>query len=299
LENNKIIHIARRFIKEEWGGTETVILETSKQLQRGGYDTEICTTNLLSKKKREDVYGFSVRRFSSFYTYFGMNKSNKNSLDRSGGNVFSFSLFFSLLFVKDVKVFHLHTMGRIGGIVRTISKLRGIPYVVSIHGGYLDISKAQYENMMSRLEGTFDWGKLLGLLVGSRRVLQDADVILCVGKRESELMQQKYPNKKVVYLANGIDFKKFESGDGNSFRKKYGITKVENMLLCVSRISHQKNQTLLVKAFIELIKSNKNLKLVLIGSISDRSHYEEIKDLIRKSSIEDKVLILTVITSQL
>ena len=38
-----IIHVPRRFVAEEWGGTETVILEISRQQQRDGWSPKIFT----------------------------------------------------------------------------------------------------------------------------------------------------------------------------------------------------------------------------------------------------------------
>ena len=290
---SKIIHVPRRFVKEKWGGTETVIFETSKELIKADYDVEIHTSLILSDKKKETIYGLPVKRYPYFYTYFGISEENKELLDNIGGSFFSFSFFFRLLFMKSVELFHLHTMGRLGGLVRTVSKLRRIPYIVSIHGGVLDMPSEQLQELLKPIRGLFDWGKPLGFLVGSRQVLQDADAIICVGQREKELMQEKFPGKRVVYLPNGVDVEKFEKGDGRVFRRKYGIKEEEKVLFCVSRIDPQKNQFLLIETFKELIKKDKTLKLILIGAITNGPYYEKVKLKIKELSLEDKTIILT------
>jgi len=66
---NKIIHIPRRFVKDQWGGMETLVLELSKGLIEKGYDVEIHTTLTFSDKREEVIYGLPVRRYPSFYTY--------------------------------------------------------------------------------------------------------------------------------------------------------------------------------------------------------------------------------------
>ena len=65
-KKGKILHIPRRFVKEEWGGIETVIIETSRELLKAGYDVEIFTSMALSDKKREMIFDIPVRRFSYF-----------------------------------------------------------------------------------------------------------------------------------------------------------------------------------------------------------------------------------------
>ena len=45
----KIVHVTRRFVKEEWGGVETVVLELSKQLVSKGIGAEIVLDNICPK----------------------------------------------------------------------------------------------------------------------------------------------------------------------------------------------------------------------------------------------------------
>ena len=42
-------------------------------------------------------------------------------------------------------------------------------------------------------KGTFEWGKVLGWWVGSRRVLEDSAAILCVGRGEYEAVSERFP----------------------------------------------------------------------------------------------------------
>ena len=80
---------------------------------------------------------------------------------------------------------HLHTGKRLGAIGRHVARKRRIPYVVTVHGGVLDIPDKEFATYLSPTEGCFEWGKLLGLLYGSRRVFDDADAIICVDASES------------------------------------------------------------------------------------------------------------------
>ena len=58
-----IVHVPRRFVAEEWGGTETVILEISRQQQRLGASPEILTSMALASSREEQISGMPVDRF--------------------------------------------------------------------------------------------------------------------------------------------------------------------------------------------------------------------------------------------
>ena len=65
----KIEQIIRRFVFSEWGGTETVVWNTSKQLSRLGYDNEILATAALDRVGEESVDGMNIKRFPYYYPY--------------------------------------------------------------------------------------------------------------------------------------------------------------------------------------------------------------------------------------
>ncbi len=291
-KKGKILHIPRRFVKEEWGGIETVIIETSRELVKAGYDVKILTSMALSKKKKETIFDIPVKRFSYFYPRLGLNKKNKLLLDKRAGNALSFPFLFSLLFIKNIKVFHLHTGGTIAGFVRLVSKLRKIPYVTSIHGGLMDLPQKQLDAMVAPMKGSLNYGKILDYIIGSKKNIHDADAIICVGEKERDLLKGKYPKKKVVYIPNGVDIEKFSSGNGAKFRKKHLISNNDKILLCVSGFYSQKNQLLLVDAFKKVIQDNPDIKLVMIGVIYDMQYYEEIQKKISYNNLDDSVILL-------
>ncbi|AQS38756.1 glycosyltransferase [Shewanella psychrophila] len=282
MTKGTIINIPRRFVKDEWGGTETVITETAHQLKAIGYQLESVTTLALSDNKQESIFGIPVKRFGYSYTRLGLSKKHKLLLDKRGGNMFSLPLFFYLLFGKKTRVLHLHTMGRLGAIARIAARLKGIPYVVSIHGGYLGLPKEQLDDMMLPLKGSFNWGKPLDLLLQSAKVIDGADAVICVGENEREKIAAKYPEKKVVFLPNGVDQQRFSSGDATAFTEKYHFAKTDKIILCVSSFTPQKNQETLLRAFAKTHKQSPDLKLVLIGVIYDQDYF----DLLARLTIE-------------
>ncbi|BAJ01522.1 glycosyltransferase family 4 protein [Shewanella violacea] len=293
MTKETIINIPRRFVKDEWGGTETVITETAHWLKASGYQLENVTTLALSDNKQECIFGIPVKRFDYSYTRLGLSKKHRLLLDKRGGNMFSLPLFFYLLFSKNIRVIHLHTMGRLGALARIAARIKGIPYVVSIHGGYLALPKEQLDDMMQPLKGSFNWGKPFDLLVQSTKVIEGADAVICVGENEREKIAKKYPQKKVVYLPNGVDQQRFSSGDASAFISKYNFMETDKIILCVSSFTPQKNQITLLKAFTKAHQHSPQLKLVFIGVIYDRDYFERLQRLTKEQGLEQAVSFIT------
>ena len=291
MAKNKIIQVPRRFVRQEWGGTETVIIETSHELSKLGYDVEIFTSKALSGVRRENILGVPVRRFSYFYPRLGLRRADKARLDMRGGNVFSPGLLLAILFTRNIKVIHLHTGGFPGGFVRLVSRLRKIPYVLSIHGGALDLPKQQLKEIVAPMKGSFNWGKIFEIVLRCDRVSQDASAIICVCENERELMAQRYPQTKVEYVPNGVDVKRFASGDASRFRDRFAVGG-KDILLYVGGFYPQKNHFVLLEAFAETVKSHPQTALVLIGVAYDKAFYEKLTNQIAALNIADSVILL-------
>ncbi len=289
MTNKKIIHVPRRFVRSEWGGTETVIIEIARQLERYGYWTEIFTSKVLCKKKRENIFGIPVRRFSYIYARLGLKKANKLLMDHRGGNVLSFPFLFALMFCRNIKLVHLHTAGRLGAFVRLVSKLRGFPYVITIHGGLLELPEKQRVELVKPMKGSFNWGKIFDILVSAGKVEKDAAAIICVSKKEQELVSAEYPQKKVVYLENGVNVEYFASGNAQKFRDDHNFND-EKIVLSIGSFNPQKNQTLLLDSFEKVLEKYPGCKLVLIGTVYDQKYYNTL--LKKAEKLKDSVIII-------
>ncbi|MDP7019241.1 MAG: glycosyltransferase family 4 protein [Pirellulaceae bacterium] len=287
-----IVRIARRFVREEWGGTETCILETSKCLLNKGHRTEVFCPNALAVRNREEIQGINVTRTPFFYPYIGLSGDSKHAMDKKGGNLFSFSMMWQLARYPKLDVLHAHTQKRLGGIVRYIAQKRNVPYVVSLHGGIHDVPREEAATWIAPTKGSVEWGKALGWWVGSRRVLDDAAAIICVGKREQELTKREYPNKRVIYLPNGVDNDKFERGDARRFREHFEIPPAAKVITVVGRIDVQKNQKLAVRAMPALLERDPNVHLVLIGHVTNQPYLNELKEMIQSLHLQRRVTII-------
>ncbi|MEA2069163.1 MAG: glycosyltransferase family 4 protein, partial [Verrucomicrobiota bacterium] len=200
----------------------------------------------------------------------------KAKLRLKGGSPLSFPLFFSLLREKNLSIVHTHVQHRLGGMARTVAKLKRIPYVVSLHGGHFTLPQEQVDRMTEPFRGKPEWGKVFGALFGSRRVLADADAIICVGESECAEVRKRYPGKRVFYIPNGVQVDRFAKADGALFRKVHGFQPLEKIVLCVSRIDYQKNQLGLVRAFAGFAERHPGHRLVLIGAVTVEAYRDEV-----------------------
>jgi len=286
----KVAHVMRRFTMQKWGGTETVVFNISRELVKSGIESPVFCTNMFSETGTEVIDGVPIKRFPYSFPWLGLSETAKAKLRLKGGSPLTLRLFFSLLFEKNISVVHTHVQHRLGGIARTVAKLKGVPYVVNIHGGYFTIPDEQNRQMVDPFRGKFEWGKVFGFLFGSRRTVKDAAAVICVGRNEYEEVQNKFPDKKVFYLPNGVHVAKYIESDASLFRKEY---KLEcPYILCLSRIDYQKNQLLLVKTFARFHKQHPEHKLVLIGPVTVEEYHKSILDEIDESGLKDSVIII-------
>lgn len=287
-----VIHVPRRFAGSEWGGTETTILETSRALIAKGHSSSIVTTTALCDKEEEDMQGVRIHRHKYVYPFLGLSDQDKRDMDRKGGNLLSISMLKTLLRAPDLDILHAHSGKRLGGIVRTAARLRKLPYVISLHGGVVDVPSAETRQMLEPIKGSFEWGRAFGAILGARRVLEDASAILCVGQNEQQAVQARYPGKRVEWLPNGVDADHFAEGNGRAFREKNGIPHKSKMILNVGRIDPQKNQLALLESMPGLLRRNSDIHLVLVGPVTVESYGMELLDKMNAASLHNNVTVL-------
>lgn len=236
--------------------------------------------------------GVTVRRFGYFYPYFGLSDAARLQLDRKGGNLFSFPMLRELSRIPGLDLIHLHTGKRLGAIGRYVAAHRHIPYVISLHGGVYDVPKGEAQTWTAPTSGTIEWGKLLGMWVGARRVLDDAAAIICVGLKEAEEARLRHPNQSVVHLPNGVDADRFASGDGKGFRARHGIAQSSFVVVVVGRIDPQKNQLLAVRMLAELRRDAVDAQLVLVGHVTNAEYDAQLARETADLGLSDRVTLI-------
>lgn len=287
----KVAHIMRRFVPQKWGGTESVVYNLAREGIRCGNENPIFCTDMFAHSGTEVFQSVPVHRFAYCFPWFFLSEDAKNKLRLKGGSPISFGLFRAVMREPGVSMIHAHVQHRLGGIARTVARLRGIPYVVSIHGGYLTLPEEQSQQMQDPFRGKPEWGKIVGWLLGARRVLDDADAIICVGRDEHAAIAKKYGDK-AHYVPNGVNTELFRTADAALFRTYAGLNAQDKVALCVSRIDYQKNQVLLVRAFARFAATHPDWKLVLIGAVTVEAYHAQLMDAITQTGLSGRVLLI-------
>lgn len=130
----------------------------------------------------------------------------------------------------------------------------------------------------------FDLSKKNLLLRALDRLLCRGDALTVAESLStgSYLVQtQKYPKNKVYLLPNGVNravyVKNVKSRE--KIREIFNIKSEDTVFVCVARLSREKNHLLLLESFRDVLKTNKNVKLLLVGDGLEKTNLEAFCDL--------------------
>jgi glycosyltransferase involved in cell wall biosynthesis len=261
------LQIVRRVVPGEWGGIETVVINTARRLPTFGFSASVLATRALASSDHDDVFGVPVRRFDYFYPVLGLTQAERLALDAKGGNPVSMPLYRALLSWPDPAVVHVHTAGRLAGIARSAARRRGIPYVVTLHGGHFTTPPEEAAAMARQTRGRLDYGRVFGLVFGARRFLRDAAAVMCVSREECVAARRRLPGQRVLHVPNGVNVQSLEGGDGRRFRAAHDLG-TSRVVLCVARIDYQKNQVALVRALPRIREAIPSAVCVFVGPVT-------------------------------
>jgi glycosyltransferase involved in cell wall biosynthesis len=277
MSGSRILHVPRRFVAGEWGGTETSILQIAREQQAAGAAPEVHTSLALSDVRAESIGGVPVRRYPYFYPALGLTEEDVRAFDKKGGNLVSPALLAALVRARGVRLYHAHATERLGAHVRTAARLRGLPYVVSLHGGVFALPAAERARLLRRRKRVLEWGRVVSLVLGSRRVLRDADHVVCLNEEEARRARVELGHARVSVLPNGVDAARFSPGGGAPFRARHGIPEGALLVACIARIDAQKSQELLFEALPELRHAHGDVRLVCVGPVTQPAYAEKLE----------------------
>ena len=282
--------VIRRLNFSEWGGTETVVWNSSRELARRDCGVEILATSALGGAALESIDGLTIRRFKYFYPYFPLSAARKLALDKKGGNPFCFGMERRLK-SGGYELIHCHNLGRLAELSARAAEKCGVPLVLSLHGGCADVPEAERMELVRPLRHTVPYGGVVERLLRLRRdPLLAASGIVCVGANEVAALTKRYPDKLVRHIPNGVDVEKFRRPAAEfDWRRKLGISQTATLLLNVSRIDYQKNQKQLVRLTAELTRRGEDVHLLLIGPVSAGWYGRELERLAVELGVRGRV----------
>ena len=289
----RVIHLLRKLDPAEWGGTETAILRLCDGLREHGVKPVVYRPRLEREPESDPLQnsGCEVNRYHAFVPVLGLSRERKRQLVAVGGNLMSFELVTSLIREEEVAILHSHALGRIGGIALTVAKQRGIPFVVSIHGGVLDLPDTIKKNINSTAEQGWEWGKFFGLLFQSHRLFVDADAIITCNENEAALLRERHPQKRIVVQSHGVPVPLYQMDQRETALTAFPQLRGRSVLLCMGRIDPFKNQAWLLEQAPEILRRHPELMLVMAGPCTDEPYGTLVDRTIRELELKDRVLL--------
>jgi starch synthase len=287
-----VAHVLRKYNPAEWGGTETALQRLCDGLRGHAVRSVVFSPRVAGKLVSDPLAeaGCVMRRFDAVVPVWGAAPEVKRQMIAVGGNLMSFDLIPSLWREPGLDVIHVHTMGRIGAIGRMVARARGLPLVFTAHGGVYDLPDGLRETLNTPDRAGWEWGKVCGLVMGSRRLLTRADAIITCNLREAELMQLHHPGRRVVVQPHGVTARSYFIDRRDVARLAFPEVIERTVLLCVGRIDPVKNQAWLIDRLPALAERHPDLLLVLAGAVTDEAYAETLKATIRRNGLGGHVL---------
>ncbi len=290
----RVLHLLRKYNPAEWGGTETALQRLFEGLRPQGVDAVVyCPRNGEDHAGADPLAdaGAVIKRFHACLPVWGLSPAQRKQFVAVGGNLMSFDLPVKLWREKDIQVVHSHTLGRLGGMARTLARRRRLPLVVTIHGGVLDLPAPLKAQMHAPLPGGWEWGKPFGLLFRARRVLEDADAILTCNPREAALLKEKYPAQRIQVQPHGVPVDRYQTDHRDAAYRAFPQIRNKQVLLAVGRIDAVKNQGWVIEQMPMLIRNHPQALLVLAGACTDAAYGVLLIRQLQKLGLEQRVVL--------
>ena len=289
----QVAHLLRKYNPSEWGGTETAVKRLLEGLRYHGVDSITYCPQIHPPAERDPFTesGFRVERFNSFVPVAGISAEQKQQLVSVGGNLMSFDVIWKLLNEKEISLIHTHTHNRLGGIALTVARLKRIPLVVTLHGGVLDLPSTAKELLQKPLRGGIEWGKIFGVPLRSRKVLQEADAIITCNKTEANLLREKHPGKTILAQPHGVPVDEYQKDSRAKAREAFPQIVGKQLLLSVGRIDSVKNQSWLIEQAPTIFEKHPSAILILAGSCTEAAYGKSIEREIQKRGLENRVFL--------
>ena len=180
-------------------------------------------------------------------------------------------------------IIHTQTEFSLGLLGIWIARELKIPVIHTYHTQYEDYVHYIVKGMLIR-------PSMVKYLV--RGFLHDVDGVICPSEIVRDLLSKYKVKVEKRVIPTGIELAKFERPEIKEenlleLRSKLGIQEGEKMLLSLSRISYEKNIQAVLDAFVEVLKEEDKVKLVVAG---DGPYLDSLKEQAVKLQIQDHVI---------
>jgi glycosyltransferase involved in cell wall biosynthesis len=292
----RVAHILRKYRPAEWGGTETALC----RLVEGLRWHEVESTVYFPRSPRNGPaaaaardplkeFGWAVQPYAACVPIWGISSQQRRQLFAVGGNLLSFELPTLLAVEPALDLLHTHTLGRIGGIARTVARRRRVPLVVTIHGGVFDLPEEVKRELQAPRHGGVEWGRIFGWWWKARRVLADADAVVTCNAQEAVLLRERQPRQRIVVQPHGVRTALFRTDHRAVARAAYPQLAGCDLVLCVGRIDAVKNQGWLLRQAPQMLRANPRAFLLVVGACMDARYGAALRDRIAGPEYDGRV----------
>jgi len=121
-----------------------------------------------------------------------------------------------------------------------------------------------------------------------------------VKHEQEEYESHKFPSRENFIIPNGIDESEFEksqennNGENLDFRRKYGISKNEKIVLFLGRLNWKKGLDTLIPAFKRVAEKVPDVRLVIAGG-DEGGYQKKIEKLVSDANLKERVCFINAI----
>jgi len=241
-------------------GVVTVIRALKAGLEQKGHNVYIFTVKHPKAEEEKGVYRLLSVQFP------------KEPQHRIG--MFIDKQVYDIVRPLSLDIIHTHTEFSLYLASRRVSKKFHIPSVHTLHSYYPDYLK--YAPLPLRLV-------LKDLSRYFKHVLRSQRCVIVPSLKNADFLSEMKFNRPVRVIPNGIDLSHFYDRSeelreaGRKTRERFAIADGEDLIVFVGRLASEKNISVLLENFKEILQRRK-AKLVLVGDGPDRRSLETYSD---------------------
>lgn len=257
-----------------------------------GVSTSVYMLKQALEKKGHDVYIVTVNDDATKYKLEDDNKIIRIPGIPTGIYDYRLTGIYPLKAINIVKkwnldIIHSHTEFGVGTFARIIAKQFGIPLIHTYHTMYEDyihyITKGYFQKSSKKIV------EYLTLFYCDKT----ANELIVPTKKTYDLFKKKYKVEKNIYIVpTGIEIERFFKENVNleeveNLKKELKLKKSDFVVTFVGRIAKEKNIDFLIDAHRDLVKKNKNIKLIIIG---DGPEITVFKNKVNKLNLNNNII---------
>ncbi len=248
--------------KMDAGGAETFLMKIYRNLDRSKYQMDFCVSSKDKGYYDDEIKGMGGYIFHSYPKSSGIIKSFKSVRNIVKSNNYKYVLRVSQNSMASIELL----AAKFGGAKVLAFRSSNSK---TMRGGYENILHAVFRPLLKCISNV----KIAPSIPAAKFMFGNS--------------------KKVIILNNGIPLKDFLYDDEYNIRirKELNISEDTFVVGHIGRFNVQKNHKKIINIFNEIVKKNKNSKLVLIGKGELEN---EIRNQVSKFDLQDKVVFLGV-----